>query len=227
MLIDYLDLNVLMKLGIAGLLGMIIGIERELEHKPLGLKTCTVIAVVSCLMTIVSIKAVYTFELHDRIMMDPLRLAAQIVSGIGFLGAGVIMHRSNDVISGLTTAAIIWGAAGLGIASGAGFYAEAIITTVIILVGVEIIPLIVKGIGPKKLREKEVFVTVSVDDAAAMELIVNEIKQMKYKISSTRIRDQQSAIYLELVVLVKNNLPIVDVYRDIKQINGVEQIDLE
>lgn len=105
---------------------MIIG--SELEHKPLGIKTCTVIAVVSCLMTIVSIKAAYTFPLNDRLIMDPMRLAAQIVSGIGFLGAGVIIRRSNDVIGGLTTAAIIWGAAGLGIATGAGFYIEAIVT---------------------------------------------------------------------------------------------------
>ena len=65
--------------------------------------------------------------------MDPLRLAAQIVSGIGFLGAGVILRRGNDSITGLTTAAMIWGAAGIGIAVGAGFYMDATLAVVIIV----------------------------------------------------------------------------------------------
>ena len=71
--------------------------------------------------------------------MDPLRLAAQIVSGIGFLGAGVILRRGNDSISGLTTAALIWGAAGVGIAVlGAGYYIEALAGVVLLIVSVEL-----------------------------------------------------------------------------------------
>ena len=112
-----------LKLGISAFLGLIIGIEREIKRKPVGLKTSLVISIVSCMLTIVSIESAFKFPGSDElnITMDPLRLAAQIVSGIGFIGAGVILRRDNS-ISGLTTAAIIWGAAGIGIAVGAGSY---------------------------------------------------------------------------------------------------------
>ncbi len=111
------------KLVIAATLSLVIGIERELKKKPVGLKTSLVIATFSCLLTIISIETAYSTppaREDINITMDPLRLAAQIVSGIGFLGAGVILRRGNDSITGLTTAAMIWGAAGIGIAVGGG-----------------------------------------------------------------------------------------------------------
>src|SRR3954462_5910347 len=153
-----LDIDILIKLGISAVLGMIIGLERELKRKPVGLKTSLVICIVSCLLTIVSIESAYKFPHNDQIniTMDPLRLAAQIVSGIGFLGAGVILRRGNDSISGLTTAALIWGAAGVGIAVGAGFYLEAFAGVALLIISVELIPYLMKIIGPKQLREKEI-----------------------------------------------------------------------
>lgn len=119
------DLHILMKLGISAIFGLIIGLEREIRNKPLGLKTSLVICLSSCLLTIVSIESANKYAVAGLHVMDPMRLAAQVVSGIGFLGAGVILRKHNDVIIGLTTAAMIWGAAGLGIAVGAGFYVEA------------------------------------------------------------------------------------------------------
>lgn len=83
----HIDIDTLMKLGIATLVGMVIGLERELKNKPLGLKTCIVIAISSCVLTMISIDAAYHFPRSNRIMMDPLRLPAQIISGIGFIGA--------------------------------------------------------------------------------------------------------------------------------------------
>src|SRR3954469_10237519 len=149
------DIQILIKLGVSAIFGLIIGLERELKRKPVGLKTSLVISVVSCLLTIVSIQSAYMFPATDdvKITMDPLRLAAQIVSGIGFLGAGVILRRGNDSISGLTTAAMIWGAAGIGIAVGAGFYLEAFAGVVLLIISVEIIPLLVGLIGPKQLSQ--------------------------------------------------------------------------
>src|SRR5699024_6310264 len=125
-----------------------LGIERELKRKALGLKTILVISIGSCLLTIVSIQSAYVFEGSDLIdiRMDPLRLAAQIVSGVGFLGAGVILRREDETISGLTTAAVVWGAAGVGIATGAGFYVESVIGVLLLLFSVELIPYMVKVI---------------------------------------------------------------------------------
>ncbi|MFP3813945.1 MgtC/SapB family protein, partial [Bacillus sp. SIMBA_005] len=79
----------------------------------------------------------------------------QIISGVGFIGAGVILRKSNDVISGLTTSAIIWGAAGLGLATGAGFYKEAFASLLFILISVEFLPWLIRKIGPNRLKEKD------------------------------------------------------------------------
>jgi len=84
-------------------------LERELKSKPVGLKTSIVISIISCLLTAVSVESVYLYH-GDRdvnIPMAPLKLVVQIVSGVGFHSAGVILHRANDSISGLTTATMI------------------------------------------------------------------------------------------------------------------------
>src|SRR5690625_6212983 len=88
--------EMLVRLLLAAILGLTIGLERELKRKSLGLKTILVISIVSCLLTIVSIQSAYIFpaSLFTEIRMDPLRLAAQSVSGVGFLGAGVIDRKS-------------------------------------------------------------------------------------------------------------------------------------
>ncbi len=83
----------LLKLGLALFLGLFIGIDRQLKNKPLGVKTSMVISVASCLITMVSIEAVDAYSVPGHTNMDPMRLAAQIVSGIGFLGAGVIYEE--------------------------------------------------------------------------------------------------------------------------------------
>lgn len=112
-------METIMKLTISLLLGLFIGIDRQLKNKPLGIKTTIVISVASCLITIVSIKSFEMFAANvsvhsDAVRMDPMRLAAQIVSGIGFLGAGTILQRKNDVILGLTSATLIWAPLRLG-----------------------------------------------------------------------------------------------------------------
>src|SRR5690625_2283883 len=136
-----IDIEMLIRLFIAAILGLLMGLEREMKRKSLGLKTILVISIVSCLLTIVSIQSAYIFPASEfaEIRMDPLRLAAQIVSGVGFLGAGVILRRQDDTVSGLTTAAIVWGAAGIGIATGAGFYIEAVAGVALLLISVELI----------------------------------------------------------------------------------------
>src|SRR5699024_2571332 len=134
-LIMNLDYDMFLRLIVAAVLGLMMGLERELKRKSLGLKTMLVISIVSCLLTIVSIQSAYICRdsAFVDIRMDPLRLAAQIVYGVGFLGAGVILRRDDDTVSGLTTAAIVWGEGGIGVATGAGFYAAAITSVDILL----------------------------------------------------------------------------------------------
>jgi putative Mg2+ transporter-C (MgtC) family protein len=121
---------VLLRLSVAAALGGAIGVERELRERQAGLRTHLVVCVGSALFTIVSAYGFRDFLVHggSLVRTDPTRIAAQIVSGIGFLGAGAIIRQGLSV-RGLTTAATLWLVAAIGMASGAGYYDAAVIAT--------------------------------------------------------------------------------------------------
>ncbi|MGD7046554.1 MgtC/SapB family protein [Jeotgalibacillus proteolyticus] len=225
-----IDQIVLIKLGLTALLGLVIGLERELKRKPVGLKTSLVISIVSCLLTIVSIESAYSFPGDDsvNITMDPLRLAAQIVSGIGFLGAGVILHRGNDTISGLTTAAIIWGAAGIGIAVGAGFFVEAILGVVLLIISVELLPLMLMWIGPVRLKEKEVYLKIIVHHANYAGPVVKMLEQDNIKVDKVRLKDIKNDLHMiELFTSVHQRRQETDIYTFVSALPGVTGVEIE
>lgn len=225
-----IDLDILLKLGISAVLGLIIGLERELKRKPVGLKTSLVICIVSCLLTIVSIESAYLFPHDDEvnITMDPLRLAAQIVSGIGFLGAGVILRRGNESISGLTTAAMIWGAAGIGIAVGTGFYLEAFAGVILLIISVEIVPYFMSFLGIRRLREKEVQLKLHVKDRNKMGDIIEMIKREEIKIKTMRIKDtSEGDHFIQLMLIVDFSEDTTEVYQHVVKIEGVEKLEVE
>ncbi len=126
--LDFLDegqlhfADLMMRLAVATVLGGAIGIERERRERAAGFRTHALVCVASALMMIVS---TYGFPGEFDEALDPSRIAAQVVSGIGFLGAGVIIFRKNAV-RGLTTAASVWAVSGVGLAAGGGMYAAAI-----------------------------------------------------------------------------------------------------
>jgi putative Mg2+ transporter-C (MgtC) family protein len=225
-----IDMEMLLKLGISAILGLVIGLERELKRKPVGLKTSLVISIVSCLLTIVSIESAYSFPHNDKIniTMDPLRLAAQIVSGIGFLGAGVILRRENDSISGLTTAAMIWGAAGIGIAVGAGFFTEAIAGVGLLIISVELVPFIMGLIGPKRLREKEIALQLNVSDKDDIADIIIKMKEESFSIKRVRIRDvSENEHVVQFVIAVDSKLKTTDVYYIVSEFHGIKSVEIE
>jgi len=126
-------LEILARLGAAALFGSLIGLERERLMWAAGVRTHMLVAVGACLFMIVSAYGFEQARTLDHVILDPSRIAAQVVSGIGFLGAGSILLR-GQVIRGLTTAASIWSVAALGLACGGGLYFAAAATTAIILV---------------------------------------------------------------------------------------------
>ncbi|MCM2531338.1 MgtC/SapB family protein [Neobacillus pocheonensis] len=225
-----IDMEILLKLGISAVFGLIIGLERELKRKPVGLKTSLVICIVSCLLTIVSIESAYMFPNSDKvkIQMDPLRLAAQIVSGIGFLGAGVILRRGNDSISGLTTAAMIWGAAGIGIAVGAGFYLEAFAGVALLIISVEFIPFLMKFIGPKQLREKEIMLQLFIRDKNQIENAITFLLDRKYIVRRIRIKDLDNGDHhVQVLVAVDYREKTTDFYTAVSNLEGVKKVEIE
>ncbi|GIN42093.1 MgtC/SapB family protein [Heyndrickxia oleronia] len=227
---EVINIDVFIKLGISAILGLIIGLERELKRKPLGLKTSLVISIISCLLTIVSIQSAYQFP-HSNgvpIQMDPLRLAAQIVSGIGFLGAGVILKKGNDNITGLTTAAMIWGAGGIGIAVGAGFYYEAAAGVILLMISVEIIPSILTKFGPKQLRKKDLQLRLIVMDKRNIDKVIEKLEANKITIEGIRIKDLQNEGHLIILRAVASfRKPTTEIYHIISSLNEIESTEIE
>ena len=121
------ELKYLVSILIAVVLGFVIGFERKLRFKEAGIRTHTIVCAGSALIMVVS-----KYGFGDSVEADASRVAAQIVSGIGFLGAGIIIYRKHE-IRGLTTAAGVWATSGVGMAAGAGLYIVAAGTTVIII----------------------------------------------------------------------------------------------
>jgi putative Mg2+ transporter-C (MgtC) family protein len=120
--------EVLLRLFVAAALGGAIGVERELRERQAGLRTHLVVSVGAALFTLVSAYGFQDVLSQGRVIVDPTRIAAQVVSGIGFLGAGAIIRQGLSV-RGLTTAASLWLVAAIGMAAGAGFWTGAVIAT--------------------------------------------------------------------------------------------------
>ena len=116
------EIDLVLRLILAVVLGGIVGIERELVHKPAGLRTHMLVSLGSCLFTVISV--------HD-FGMDPARIAAGIVAGIGFIGAGAVIAERSRVV-GITTAASLWVTASIGLATGVGSYTLSITTAILV-----------------------------------------------------------------------------------------------
>ena len=160
------------------LIGGLIGMERGLKNRPAGLRTYMLVCVGSCLIMMTN---QYLFQVTGS--GDPMRLGAQVVSGIGFLGAGTIVVTRHNQIRGLTTAAGLWACAGVGLALGVGFYEAAIAASV----GIYVILKLLQGLDNrvhKKIRMIEIYVelctTVQLSDflhsLRSMDLIVENIQ---------------------------------------------------
>jgi putative Mg2+ transporter-C (MgtC) family protein len=124
------EMQMIVRLILAAFLGGIVGIEREIHSKAAGFRTHILVCIGSCLIMLTSM---HMFDIYQGLVnADPGRIAAQVVSGIGFLGAGTII-RSRASVLGLTTAASLWAVAGIGLAVGSGLFIVSIFTAVLII----------------------------------------------------------------------------------------------
>jgi putative Mg2+ transporter-C (MgtC) family protein len=226
-LLDFFYDENILKLVIAAIIGIIIGLERSLKHKPAGLKTAMILTVGSCLLTIVSIFSAEIYSEAYAKPMDPLRLAAQVISGIGFIGGGVILVRKNDVISGITTAVMLWVCGAIGIAVGAGFYKEAIVTLVLLILAVQILPFLINKIGPKGLKEKEIKVRTYTSKDIQLTELLKQIKAFDYKISSMKVKEESTQYLLSFIVMTHKDVYTTDVFYQLKSLKGIEKVEVE
>ncbi|MEX2461618.1 MAG: MgtC/SapB family protein [Paenibacillaceae bacterium] len=146
-------LQITIRLSLALLLGGLIGVERERNSHPAGFRTNILVCLSSALIMLLSIYGFADFANSDIARLDPARLAAQVLPGIGFIGAGAIM-RNGMSVSGLTTAATLLIVAGIGLAVGAGFYYAAILSTVMVIVSLTVL----NAVEKKFFREKRIYI---------------------------------------------------------------------
>ena len=186
--LDPQSISFISRLLLAGVLGALIGLERELRAKEAGLRTHFLVALGSALIMMVS---QWGFAGSEGIPgtrgADQARVAAQIVSGIGFIGAGAIMVQKHYVL-GLTTAAGLWVVAGIGMATGGGLYSLAIAGTIFALIGLELFRFIVKLV-----RLTDVNVTFAAEKASDIPRILSRLRDAGFHVFNYKVESVSAA----------------------------------
>ena len=210
-------LEILLRLVVAAILGGIIGLERESSNRPAGFRTHILVCIGSALVMITSefIFTVYT----GRTNLDPARLGAQVISGIGFLGAGTII-RDGINVRGLTTAASLWAVACVGLAVGIGLYAGAIIAAVLIYITL----IFLKKVEYKFASHYKTVYVVSNGHIGVLGKIMDvfdkyavKVKNMEY----VNVEDNKDEMVLKYVIKAGSRIKCADL---VKVLQGVERV---
>ncbi len=182
--------DLILRLGTAAFLGSVIGLDRQRLDKAAGLRTHMLVSVGSALVMIVSAYGFDRVIQPGRVVLDPSRVAAQVVSGIGFLGAGTIVVRKMSV-HGLTTAASIWTVAAVGLAAGGALYIAAISTTTIMVFVLAVVkPLEDRLLGHGHIERRSVRMTV--DGSFRPESIEPPLRRAGVELIGVRVRDAEA-----------------------------------
>lgn len=220
--------EIALRLFSAAVLGGIIGFERERLSRFAGLRTHMLVCIGAALIMIVSQYGFHEVLTNQLVILDPSRVAAQVVSGIGFLGAGTILFRKN-VVHGLTTAATLWTVAGIGLSTGAGLYFPSIVVTIIVL-------LVLAGIRPieRKFFKKEhvageiKFVIKSGKFSISSLKETLEKQKKQFRVLNIQIESENEK---EIVLLSFESssqeilLSVIDSIRTLSGVQSIEHID--
>lgn len=180
--------NICLRLACAMLVGLVIGTEREYTNRPAGMRTHVLVSLGACVVAITGV------VLHSNYAADPGRLAAQVITGVGFLGAGTIL-REGFHVKGLTTAASLWTVACLGIAAGYGYYAVALAGTLFAFVTLTILEFLQDRLpGKKAVEDKYELYTEDVSEALTQ--IHNALQAQKGDIRHLKIRTDEDDCYI-------------------------------
>ncbi len=193
-----------LRLGCAMLVGIVIGMEREYTHRPAGLRTHILVALGACVVSILG-EMLFTHYSAMGATPDPARLSAQVITGVGFLGAGTIMKEGANV-KGLTTAASVWAVACLGIAAGFGYYGLALAGMFFTLITLTIFEALQRKLIHNRSSEDR-FVLTATDVTAALEVINEAAKGPKitiFDLSAQRIGEQYRITFRAWYVGRKN-----------------------
>ncbi|MSV25928.1 MgtC/SapB family protein [Selenomonas sp. WCA-380-WT-3B 3/] len=217
-----------LRLVLACVLGGIIGYERQSRRKSAGLRTNVLVCLGACLIMVLS-QALYQ-NVEGKTNADPARLAAQVVSGIGFLGAGAIM-KEGLTVTGLTTAACLWVVAGVGLAVGSGFYSGALVTTALVFVTLGSLSRLDEWVD----HEKNLGLGIhTVDKPGQLMQISSCLEDLQLRVRGVKVKaDEDEAdgsgrrlLYIDLEVYNKHGVKSVVIVDAVRQIDGVVSVDV-
>lgn len=231
---EYIDIFI--RILSALLLGFAIGLEREMTNKYAGLRTNILVCLGACIFTIISIYGFPTFADGDNVIVsqatgvrDTARIAAQVVTGIGFIGAGTVF-RHGATIFGLTTAATLWIAAAIGMACGAGMYSVAILGTILsilTLVSVRVFErniLISSTKNTKRLKVNISCINEKSDDI--YNYLVENYSHLR-EISKKLNKQDENLTKINVILDVVGKKPIQTMYKTFQKIEGIESISIQ
>ncbi|MGI6357511.1 MAG: MgtC/SapB family protein [Bacillota bacterium] len=218
-----IEVTIGLRLFLAAFLGGVIGLQRESINRPAGFRTHTLVATGSALVMLVSI---YGFEQYAAIgrLSDPARLAAQVVSGIGFLGAGTILKDGNT-IRGLTTAASLWVVSGIGLAAGAGFYAGAVITTILVYVSLSALGLLQRRLFSRSQYHS--LMVLAADRPGQLGAIASFMGRHNVSILNVQVhREESDDGHAQVLLQVKlpAELALNQLVSELTELNGVAEV---
>jgi len=207
------------RLILAMICGGMIGYERTNRGKGAGIRTHSIVSIASCLMMIVSKYGFFDMQ----VIGDGSRIAAQVVSGIGFLGAGMIYFNGRHSVKGLTTAAGIWATSGIGLAIGAGMYTIGILTSLVIVI-MQIV--LHKNFKLLQTPNEESMSLIVPDNKESVEYINNTLKNYNITVVSLKkcTRTQDNMLELQLKVHVPQDLDygkLLEVFQESKSISSI------
>ncbi|SEN59554.1 MgtC/SapB family protein [Lihuaxuella thermophila] len=219
--------EIALRLFAAGFLGGLIGWEREKDNHPAGFRTHILVSLGSALIMLISIYGFSDFVNEKNVRMDPARIAAQVVSGIGFLGAGTILRHGVSV-KGLTTAASLWVVAGIGLAAGAGFMFAAVLATIFVLVSLELLNRL-ENILIKK-RHVHVLYMILSDEPGKLGELTLLIEKMGGSIRRVNFEESESdsnQVALTFHIRLTEKTSIAELCEEISKIQGIKSVRTE
>ena len=206
----------LLRLALAGVLGGLIGLERELRERGAGLRTHLLVAVGAALFTIAG---AYGF---GGVRVDPTRVAAQIVTGVGFLGAGAIIRQGFSV-RGLTTAATLWVVAAVGLAAGAGYYSGAVITTALVLLALWPLRILAFRIL-RRFRADDGRLLVELPVGTGPGEVIDEIERAGARVTAMSVSQEGDRRRLELDLALPHAVPAPRLVARIADVENVADV---
>ena len=214
----------LLRLALAALLGGLIGFEREMREREAGLRTHLLVSLGSALFTIVGAYGFHAFldSGANVVRADPTRIAAQIVTGIGFLGAGAIIRQGLSV-RGLTTAATLWVVAAVGMAAGAGYYSVAVITTGLVLLALWPLRIVAYRILTR-FRTEDGRLLIALPAGQPPGAVIDEVEKTGARIASLEVSQEGERRRLELDVLLPRDTPPARIVARIADLEDVVEV---